>query len=538
MALTFTPPNKTTPKPVSEPKGTVYRIQTVFEKTIQLDELSIPGDETKGGKQKPEDSISLEFPLIKINEYIFSRDEIRSVTIDCTEFLPRITLNIVMLSQLFLAKEPVKDGDIISVAIRNRSDVLKIIRNDYVITGWHVQPNTTETKAPVLMTFYGELFIPGLKSQKSDFSFEGTTYYALQDFAKKYGLGFSSNEKDTDDKQVWLKANIAGDIYINKVVDRAWKDQSSFYDCWIDIYYNLNFINVNNQLVSAESEVDIGAMVSNVDKNYTYGADTAESKTATTVKVFSNFPNFRTTPFFITTWRPLNRSSAITFQIGTRMTCEMFEHNKFIFEDSTKQKYWAVPITPYYDPDKTNKTILLRGRASYVVDKDKAGKNKNPELKRANYPYVELYEKYPWLGTQYTISNPNDDNLQWDGNHHRNYQVARVQNLINNKELDKLNLHIEVNGNNFNIIRGDKVPVALVRTDAVDNLRINPNSGFRDSLDLFYSGWYLVKGFNLSWTSLNEGSIISNFTQEFILTRREWPTPLPVDPIKTTIENK
>jgi hypothetical protein len=532
MAYVITPPNTTT-VPINKPtenKGTTYRIVTVFESTIELDTLSIPGKDTSKSKekQKVEDSVGLEFPLIKVNEYVFNRSEIRNVSIDCTDFLPKITLSIVTLSQLFLAKEMPKDGDIISLAIRNRSDVLKIIRNDYVITGVHVFPNSTQTKSPVLMTLYGELFVPGLKSQKNDFSFEGTSYDALQDFAKKTKLGFASNENNTDDKQIWLKANMAGDVYVNNLTERAWKDDKSFFQSWIDVYYNLNFININKQLISAETEVDTAALISNVDKNFIYGADTEDNKTLTTAKVFSNFISFRTTPFFITSWSPINKSSAITFQVGTRMTCEMFEHNSNLYQDASSQKYWAISTEPTYDKDKVNKSILLRGRAAYVPDAS------NPELARANYSYPDIYQRFPWLGVQYTISNPDDDNSQWDGNHHKNYQLAKVKNLINNKELDKLNVAITVTGNNFNIIRGDKIPLALIRTDSVDNTRINPDTGFRDALDLFYSGWYIIKGFTLEWTSKDEGTNLSNFTQEFILTRREWPTPIPVDPIKTS----
>jgi hypothetical protein len=526
MSLTFTPSNIiTTPKTSTSTGGPTYRIITVFEKTIELDELSIPGSNTRGN-YKVEDAISLEYPLIKINDYIFNRDEIRSMTIDCTEFIPKIQLDVAMLNQLFLAKEMPKDGDIISIAIRNRSDVLKIIRNDYVITGVHVLPNYTSTKSPVIMTFYGELFIPGLKSHIYDMSYEGTSFYALQDFAKKFGLGFASNEEDTDDKQIWLKANVAGDIYVNTVTQRAYKDVDSFYQCWIDLYYNLNFVNVNKQLISSEISVDVTALLSNVDKNFVYGANAAEEKTSKTVKVFSNFQNFRTTPFYITSWRPTNMSSAITFQIGTKMVCEMFEHNINLYADASSKKYWQVPVNPTYDVNKTNQYILLRGRPNFVND------SSTTDLKRANYPYVNLYERDPWLGVQYTISNPDADNLQWDGNHHRNYQVARVKNLVNNMELDKLNVKIEVTGNNFSVARGDKLPIALIRTDAIDNLRVDVNSGYQDSLDLFYSGWYLVKGFTLNFSSDHEDSILSNFTQEFILTRREWPTPVSVDPVK------
>lgn len=521
------PISPTVSKAPTETKGTVNRIVTSFEKTIELDELSLPGVQDGKKTQKTEDVMSVEFPVIKINDYIFNRDEIVSISIDSTEFLPTITLSVISLNQVFLSREMPKDGDIISIGIRSKNDVLKMVRNDYVITGVHVQPNLTVQKSPVQMTFYGELFIPGLKSQKNDFSFEGTSMRALQDFAKKFGLGFATNEDDTNDKQIWLKANIAGHIYVDNVVQRSYRDEKSFYKCWIDVYYNLNFVNINKQMISAETESDLASLVSNLDKNWNYGAESAPEKTNLTIKVFSNYASFRTTPFYINTWRPFNRSSLITFEIGTKMTCEMFEHNKNLYENSEKPKYWAITVDPIYDENKTNKTILLRGRAAYVPDE------KNKDLKRANYSYPELYEKFPWLGVQYTISNPDADNLQWDGNHHKNYQLARVQNLINNKELDKLNLHVEVNGANLNIIRGDKMPVILIKTDAVENMKINPDSNFNDALDLFYSGWYLVKGFTLTWIGKNKGSIMSNFTQEFILTRREWPAPIPVQPIET-----
>ena len=528
IVLTSPNLNKEFTKDTTETKGTVYRILTVFPKTIELDELSIPAAEARS-KQKAEDSISIEFPLIKINDYIFNRDEILSMNIDCTGFLPKITLTVIFLHQLFLAKEMPKDGDIISVAIRGRSDALKMIRNDYVITGVHVLPNFTTVKSPVQMTLYGELFIPGMKSQINDFSFVGTSMDALKDLAKKYGLGFATNEDNTDDKQIWLKANIATDIYINNVTDRAWRDGESFYECWIDVYYNLNFINVNKQLLSAETETDIAAMVSNLDKNWVYGAEAEPEKATPTVKVFSNYSQFRTSSFYISTWRPINRSSAITFQIGTKIICEMFEHNHNVYKDSTKKRYWQIPVEPTYDKEKVNKMILLRGRANFDSSLNKT------DLVRANYPYTELYEKMPWLGVQYTISNPDDDNKQWDGNHHKNYQLAKIHNLINIKELDKLNVHIDVVGVNLNIIKGDKIPVVLIKTDAIENMMVNKDTNFNDMLDLFYSGWYLVKGFSISWVNKNEDNIMSNFSQEFILTRREWPAPLPVEPVKTNV---
>ena len=519
--------NSTFPDMGSQPKGTVYRILQTIKPTIMLDEISLPGEESSK-KNKLEDRASLEYPLIRINDYILSNSEIQSMEIDCTDYLPKIMLIASFFTQTFISREMPKDGDIISVAIRNKSDALKIIRCDFVITSVAAMPNTTNIKAPAEMTFFGELFIPGLRSQRQDFATLGTSMDTIIDLCQRIGLGFATNESMTDDKQIWLKANIAGDIFVRDVTNRAWRDNQSFYQCWIDLYYNLNFVNINKQLLSAENEVDIAALMHNLDTDYTKGTDSKQEKTVAIPKVFSNYISFRTTSFYINTWKPVNISSTITFQVGTKMYCEMFEHNNNLYSNPNSQKYWSIPIEPAYDKDKVKKYILLRGRATYNKDPEKH------DLERANYTYVDLYQKYPWLGIQYTITNPDDDNKQWDGNHHKNYQRARVQNLINNKELDKLNLEIEVKGTNFNIIRGDKMPVALIRKDPAESMQIDPKFKSLDALDLFYSGWYLVKGFTLRWDTAYRESIMSNFSQTFVLTRREWPTPIAVDPIKMT----
>jgi hypothetical protein len=543
MAIVFKPSTSTVSQQPSDNTGSKYRILTIFESTIQLDELAIISDETADSKKhKIEDVAGTEFPLIKINDYLFNRKEITSMSIDVTNFLPKITLTVNLIDQVFLVREMPKDGDIISLAIRSKSDILKIIRNDYVITGVHVAVTSTDVKAPTIITFYGELFVPGLKSQANDFSFLGTSFEALQDFAKRYGLGFATNEENTDDKQVWLKANVAADIYANDIVNRAWKDPTSFYTCWIDLYYNLNFINVNKQLLSTEDEIDPAALINNIDKAWTFGEKNKPEETIPMLKLFSNYAKFKNTSFYISAWQPINRASEITFYVGTSMICELFEHNKNIYENpktNENKNYWAVKEEPIYDEAKTLAYILLRGRASGKVPTDIAKTlppdESNTYSAKAHNSFKDLYEKHPWLGTQYTVSNPDADHSQWDGNHHRQYQRAKGHNLINLKELDKLNIHIEVYGNNFNIIKGDKIPVLLFRTNTFENIMVSAETGPHSYLDFFYSGWYYVKGFTINWENNSRPSISSQFSQEFVLTRREWPTPILVEPIKSKI---
>lgn len=501
---------------------------------IQLDELSLsseppPSDSDSG--QQVESLYSVRYPAVRINDYILNENEITRMEIDATGFIPTITLKAEFIHQTFLSREMPKDGDIISVAIRSKNNILKIIRNDYIITGVSTVENSTQTMGPVTMTFFGTLFIPWITDANINFSYEGTSFETMKMLANDLRLGFATNENNTDDKQVWISGYQFMSEFIHKVMERAWGDDDSFYKAWIDIYYNLNFVNVNKQLMSSEEEVDPAAWLNNIDKEYTFGEDVDEDKVVESPKVFSNYDAYRTSSFYIITWKPINKSSQVSYDVGTRTNCHIFEHNDKLYKNVDSQKYWNIPLEPTYDDDKKNKYILLRGRATQQPTQ------KGKDLAQANYSFTEINVYNPWMGIQYTISNPDDDNLQWDGNHHKNYGRAKVQNTINNKELDKLNVHITVNGLNTNIIKGDKVPIVLVKKDPVESAMVSPEAQGDDLLEQFYSGWFYVKGFRIIYDKSNKGSAMSNFRQEFILTRREWPPPVPTEALPNDNEN-
>lgn len=507
------------------PKENKTRIYTVFEPEIILDELSMRDySQDESERQQLENQISMQYPLVKINSYIFGDGEIESLKIDSTDFLPTISITFITANKLFLSRDFPKDGDIASVMIRHNSDVLKPVRNDYIITGASSRKFNTDINGSIV-TIHGELFVPGLKSFFTDlYSWRGTSMEVLKQIAKRLELGFSTNENDTDDEQVWYTQTTVEEV-INHITENAWKDEDSFFDCWIDIYYNLNFINVQSQLLSSEESVDIGALLSNIDGAYNRGINTTEENTKETPKVFSNFEEYRNTSFYIYSWKPINRSTNITFNYGSNMTPGFFEHLSTLYEDPNAQKYWAPTISPKYDSDKVDKFILLRGRPTYdpATDESQA---------RANYSIPDIYKKSPWLGVQYTINNPEENTSQWTGNHHRNYLRAKVHNTINLVELDKLNVDMSVRGKNFNIIKGDKLPIAIIKKDPLETKRMFDDlTGAQSSLDRFYSGWYYVKGFVINYNdSGGRGdSTFSRFTQKFILTRREWPTPEPTE---------
>lgn len=518
---TYSPPSKDSlsANPATSQKGVKYRIYNIFKPTIMLDELSLPIS-THGDSKKTEDIASLQYPLIKINNYFISEFELDYMNIKMNSFLPTITLQVTFTNNKFMDKELPKDGDIISIAIRNKSDALNIIRNDYVITGVTTSKRRSAGNTPLSFTFFGELFVPGLKGYSAGV-YKGTSMETLKELARQLHLGFNTNDENTDDKQNWFLSAEIYQKFIEDLTLKSWKDENSFYDCWIDLYYNLNFVNIQKQLLSAEDDVDSAAMLNNVDSDWAWGSNVSQEDSQNTVKVFSNFIGFRTSPFYITQWRPNNRSSAITFQYGTSIKTSFFEHLNSLYEDEASKKYWDLDISPVYDKEKLGNHILLRGRTKYDPSTNEG------ELARANYSYTDLYKQYFWMGIQYTITNPDDETTQWTGNQHKNYLRAQIHNCINNVELEKLVLEIDIQGTNMNVIKGDKVPVVIMGLDSIENQMVDENAQSRDRKNEFYSGWYLVKDFSLTWAK--KDSILSNFTQSFTLTRREWPTPVPIE---------
>ena len=50
----------------------------------------------------------------------------------------------------------------------------------------------------------------------------------------------------------WICPNLSYYDFIREVTSRSYKDDRSFFTTFIDCYYNLNFVNLNNQLTTTD----------------------------------------------------------------------------------------------------------------------------------------------------------------------------------------------------------------------------------------------------------------------------------------------
>lgn len=487
----------------SEQKPTIVLddmiIDDVFEGTNdQLNNLK--GSET--GRQI-QNELGTDYPFITINGYPFKVEEIVDFEISSTRFLPTIKLDVAMTgTSTFKSVAMPKDGDLVSVFIRAKNDAFKPIRNDYLITLVDVSPGAGEGSGSSIY-IEGELFVPHLYDERIK-SFDGTSQKVLKDVAKELGLGFATNETDTKDKQKWI---CAGSNYLDFILDiteRSWKDEKSFYKVYIDFYYHLNFINVNNQLDS-DDKMTAALLDTTLLVARKSGEKNVEKSQIEAKKLLSDAEIFSGTNMFIMQYGVKNNSSSISKDWGYKSHAQ--------FYDQKSQKTWDIFVDPLISSGAENKKILLKGRA---VPKASNGE--------AEEKYWETQIKKYWLGIQYKDV-------------HDKYLYSKLWNERNNVELEKMYLEAITERWNPNMYRGEKIPILLISgTDMLErSINAAPDEdtypGASVALQL-YSGFYMINGIKILYKMMSHQTDTQNpkppapgLSAKFLLTRREWPVP-------------
>lgn len=515
-------PITSTPESIDEAKKQVdicrIYVDESIEKKIVLDELSAYRTDTKQSNDTPASNkniIGTEFPMIRIGEFIPTPSQISKLKIENTDKIPTILLKLSLLTDNFRSRNMPKDGDIISVYMATKTETIAPIRADFIITN----VSQKNTRIGIDVTLSGNLFIPGFDADAT-FGTIGTSKSAFIDAAKKYGLGFATDDQDdTDDKQTWICYNIPCIDYLNDVIKHTWKDETSFYDWWIDERYNINFININKMLLTNTQDFDITANSGIYGGDYDAPHDISQKSTKATNKVFSNMKEYASGVFYVVNWTVTNNSSQVSLDNGVEIVSNEFLHNDCIYY-AAENPILQLSNVPAYDTTKTPTSIVLRGRAEY-----NQSTSPNGFQARANYNFKDIYINKPWCGISYVMNDDDkeyDDTNLWHGNVNKNYNRAVFHNQINLVELDKMYIEIEVYGLCLQVMRGEVVPIGLKRHDS-SQTKDTDQGGISDR---FFSGFYYVQG--ISYEYVNGKN--AHYSTKIKLTRREWP--LPIDFIK------
>lgn len=466
---------------------------------IFLDELAVPN--RSGNVDSPDmdlrDSDEKRFgygkPVIFINGY-FLENYLLDFNLDLNQILPTISFKFYTGNSSFININYPKDGDIASIYIRANVPGYKPIRMDFNILSVDSNLSTTSEGDMITFLILGECRIPGFYTEVCRAYRNKTSYQTLLQVSQELNLGFATNDPNMEDQMTWICPNISYYNFIKEVTVSSYKNDRSFYAAWVDLYYNLNFVNINNQL---EAE-DIVQMVKAVPGSATGKADDAlfpgiELLPADIPLLVTNQPQLFGYPFFIKAYTLLSEAGNKTNNMGYIQEVQLYNENSQ-YENSPTEKYVRYTVEPTTTENIQENMVLQRGRPS---EKE----------------YLKEVRK-KWMGILFSGK---------EGQVHPNYLQARVQNPLNLSDVTKFTLQVETGAYYPGFYRGQAIPVAIYVTDSgprMDNTGKSNNQqaqGQRGIVkDEFLSGQYVLMGFSICW-SRSKG-----FYQILNLCKREW----------------
>jgi hypothetical protein len=434
-----------------------------------------------------------EFPVVSINNYTFNENELIHLSISCIDWIPVVNLTVKTLNGIFLTRHFPKDGDLISVFIRSSNNLFKPIKMDFLITEINTSYSRDREGSEMTYYFTGFLRIPNFYADWCVSYPEMSSVEVMIEIANKFGLGFVSNEVSTEDTMTWINPTKPVPLFIQDLVKHAYKDENSFFDSWIDVYYNLNFMNMNKMfIVPDDLDIRDGLLKGNWTSDNRMGNNSFEI----TKNILTNSSEAADSNFYFNSFQLGNFSGLITSLFGYKKKLHFYD---FALKEKVDFSLMAM---------KTQN----------------AEKSKNILLGRVGEDYYKKDVKSKWLGLQF--SKPY-------GNVHNFYKMSEVQNIYNNLEIKKINVLLQLPNCNFNIYKGQVLPVMFIVQDDIDMLKVAGNveddsKRKGQTMDRTMSGNYVVMGYEIIYNQKvdsTKGQAQGTFSQEIILSRREWSAP-------------
>ena len=431
------------------------------------------------------------FPVIQING--FAVTVIDTFIIDETGFIPTVTLHFKDTGGEFNGSTFPKKNLIMSTYIKVANQKFKPVRQDWLITSIRsVAPDkrfNDMSSVGVEYVVKGELFIPRLYNNTSK-SYTGmTSKEALTKVAEELKIGFAENPAATpNDAMTWINFNTSPANFIKDIASHSFQDAYSFFTTFINKEYCLCYINVNDQLIPRESD-DTFVNYSNLEAIDTNARTKVEEIDYTVFNFLTTVTSSKSSPNYMTSLTLISDQGQILKSNGYKKQIYYYDYT---LDSEPADKFVDFFVAPNNTDGVQESQILLPENEGL----DEVGLKK-------------------WTNIEY-------------GNTHPQWNFSRVQNDVNLKEVEKIQLKVTLNGINVQVTRGSVI--ALIVTQRVaqklrkefdqenpDKTNEIPSSLTDESPDIQLTGKYWVKAAKYYYDGDTQ-----KYETELILSRREW----------------
>lgn len=495
-------------KPLNSNISASIKPSSLLGKPSQLDSLksgNLTGGSTSSNNKENialnsgHDVYAWKVPFVLINKFAIDRNNIAQLSIFNDEFLPRIKMKLAYKNSYFLYLYLPRKGDRINFVLKSETssfydiDEQKTeIRCDFIINNVtvssHEYGHMSDDNQAIIIDIEGQMFIPELFKKVSKVWEEKTSKDALKEICETLKIGYKTNFDETNDKMNWL---CPMDTYYNMIqyiVKHAWIDDKSFFHAYIDLFYNLNFINVNDVLDEKTTKEEEKNIVLETPDMLDFYKRSTELNLTSKVLI-TNFPTAKTTNYFIENLSFKNRLDVATVLNGEGRGIMWYN------SDGTETEYkdTIIESQKFREPFYTNEYDDMH---SEVMD--------------------NIYQQN-FGGLEYQLPKHNV---------HKNYVKAKWNNFQKLQDFHLFEIDCRLRMFNHVIQRSNHLFVLLVTTEMNTLLYLDEYNTFVKNdrttpeikLDKVMSGAYYIRGINYHWFNAHE-----DYSQEVLCFRKTKP---------------
>lgn len=490
-------------------------ILAVIEPSLMPTSIEVEGIGEADGGDRQTKAIGINTPFILLNNYQFQQADVQSFLLNNSGVLPEVSVKLVDRKNTFGIDSFPRDGDSLTIMLNSKNaSTFKSIHMDFDIT--NISARQTSEGEENIITVNGIAKIPGLYSEDCKHFNIGSSLDHLEQIARNLQLGLATNIDNANDLQTRIQAYVTTFEFIQETVDTSYITEDSFQKFYIDQYYYLTYIDINRVFNSPNTPLEDlqRSMISMTDTFAERAAFEDESEDdVDSPLLLTNYIEAKGFNHFINEYKLINNSSEISTLNGYSRDVVIYDDNADFNErlqEFTIESLTSNELLEYEEP--------LKGRR--------------------NEDTYDTHKKYKYIGRQ----DVGDDGL---GNVHASANFAKLHQVQNLAEIEKVKLKLTLKSFNPSIYKYQKIPVLIYEYNQervaamLKNNKFLAEQGFTDkvmgidvgiqsddnvdnkptqALNRFLSGYYIIENINYKY-SINIGTII----QEVTLIRREWP---------------
>jgi hypothetical protein len=450
-------------------------IEVYFRPTIELADIEI--DYNPSYKKNDVEYVTKnlgKYPYVYYRGLDIDPNDIIKFKLSNNAFLPQLKMTFRDKSNKMFDDTYPTDNEIISVFIRSLSEVTMPIRMDFKIMEFDIQKPKPGEFNELIYSIVGELNVDYLYYYEFESFPQQTSFEVYQEMSKRSNLGFVSNIDNSNDAMTWINNGQRYSRFLYEVMMRSYLSDDTFLFGFVDFYYFLNYVDIEQQLSDDISEAVGTSSAAFISSNY--------KEEIKSLKL-TNHPNYNSTDQYIDQWYISNDTTRVNTNNGYTTNVRWY--------DKTETQY-NVNVLDTISTVGDNQLIL----------KDVPGKE-------------DFYNTVQ--GGKY-LNKIDQDNV------HINWAYSYMQNKNNLDFLQKIKMNINLKVPNFNLYRFQKILVEIYKLSELDAevdktkkpANKNEFNQVDDSkLNKRLSGEWLITGINFNFDNENGN------TQEITLIKRE-----------------